>query len=261
MPEPESPLSLGLSKPPASSLPPAEELQFDRAQPLSSAAGAQPVRICLACKQSIGEEYYHAQGQVICPLCANRIEAGQQEPPSSSLVPAVLYGAGTALAGCALYALVAIATGLEIGLIAIVVGMMVGKAIRYASHGLGGRRQQILAVVLTYLGITTSYLPVFIYQVNKNPAQFQKQNAAKTGSAGTTQAPSDTSDSPAKMSRGVALAYLFALVLAAPIMQLFSNPVGGGITLLIIYIGLRQAWRLTGRTELAITGPYRASEA
>jgi hypothetical protein len=61
-----------------------------------------------------------------------------------------------------LYALVAILTGLEVGLIAILVGYMVGRAVRHGSGGLGGRPQQILAVVLTYFAITTSYLPVFV---------------------------------------------------------------------------------------------------
>jgi len=142
-----------------------------------------------------------------------------------------------------------------------VVGFMVGKAIRHASHGLGGRSQQILAVTLTYLGITTSYIPVFIYQVNKKPAQFQKQRAAKSESSPTPASGVDTAGAPAKVSLGGALLYLLALVLVAPILGVFSNPIGGAITLFIIYIGLRQAWKLTGTTDLAISGPYRASEA
>lgn len=43
------------------------------------------------------------------------------------------------MAGCAIYATVAPVTGLEIGLIAILAGVMVGKAIRHAPGGLGGR--------------------------------------------------------------------------------------------------------------------------
>ena len=255
MPEPEGFLGLGLSKPVEQPLPAAEDLRFDRAEPLGAA------RVCVACKQVIGGEYYHAQGQVVCPLCAQRIQAQQQEPPSISILPAALYGAGAALAGCVLYATVAIVTGLEIGIIAIVVGFMVGKAVRHASHGLGGRRQQIVAVALTYLGITASYIPVFIYQVNKNPAQSQKQRAARSDSGQTPGSGANAANAPARVSLGRALLYLLALVLAAPILGLFSNPVSGAITLFIIYIGLRQAWKLTGTTDLAITGPYRVSEA
>ena len=252
---PDEPLTLGLNKPAEpSALPPAEGLQFDRALPVSA------TRVCVACKQVLSDEYYHAEGQVVCPLCAQRIQAQQQAPPTISIVPAALYGAGAALAGCVLYAAVAIVTDLQIGIIAIVVGMMVGKAIRHASRGLGGRRQQILAVALTYLGITTSYIPVFIYDVNKHPEQFQQQRATKGGSTQDRPPGSDTSNAPSRMSPGAALLYLLALVLAAPILGVFSNPVSGLITIFIIVIGLRQAWRLTGRTDLSITGPYRVSQ-
>src|SRR5262245_46822138 len=146
MSEPDPPITVGLTKPAAESLPPAEELRFDVAQPLPVAdANASSGRTCLACQQTIGEEYYHAQGHIVCPLCASRIQSGQQAPPIISLVRAAIYGTGAALAGCVLYTVIAIVTGLELALIAIVVGLMVGKAIRYASNGLGGRKQQILA--------------------------------------------------------------------------------------------------------------------
>jgi hypothetical protein len=56
-------------------------------------------------------------------MCAQRIQSGQQAPPVASLGKAVLYGVGAALAGCALYALVAIVTGWEVGLVAILVGL------------------------------------------------------------------------------------------------------------------------------------------
>jgi hypothetical protein len=63
--------------------------------------------------------------------------------------------------------------GVEIGIIAIAVGYMVGKAVRAGSRGLGGRPQQILAVLLTYFSITTSYVAVGFYQMAKNPQQYQ----------------------------------------------------------------------------------------
>src|ERR1041384_2897539 len=135
------------------------DLQFERAQPVT-ATGCLSDTGCVACKQPIRTTYYHAQGKTICETCAQRIQTGQQAPPPLSLARAVLYGCAAALAGSILYAAVAMITGLEIGLIAIVVGVMVGKAVRFGSHGLGGRPRQILAVMLTYFAITTSYIPV-----------------------------------------------------------------------------------------------------
>src|SRR5689334_11682679 len=113
-------------------------LQFQTAEPLSGSASLAASQYCVACRAAIAAQYYHAQGQVVCPACAGRIQAGQQPPPPLSLVRAALYGGGAALGGCILYAVVVLATGIQFALMAIVVGIMVGKAIRYASRGLGG---------------------------------------------------------------------------------------------------------------------------
>jgi hypothetical protein len=256
MPDADAPISLDLTK--SEQLPPVEDLQFRRAQPIAGAT--EPAQACVVCKQTIGDDYFHAQGQMVCPVCAGRIQSGQQAPPSLSLVRAILYGAGAALAGCILYATVSIVTGLEIGLIAIVVGIMVGKAIRYASHGLGGRPQQILAVLLTYFAISTSYVPVFVYQMRKSP----KPAIQSSQATGTAQPGAAQNNRPARrVSRGRAIVYLMGLVAAAPFLGLFasSNPVGALISLFIIYIGLQRAWALTARSQILIMGPYKRSGA
>ena len=258
MADADVPVEPDLTKSASEPLPPVEDLQFRRAQRIVDVP--EPAQTCVVCKQPIAGDYFHAQGQVVCPVCAGRIQSGQQAPPSLSLVRAALYGAGAALAGCILYATVSIITGLEIGLIAIVVGIMVGKAIRYASHGLGGRPQQILAVLLTYFAITTSYVPVFVYQMRKSPKPAIQTSPAK-GSA-QPGAAQDKRPTP-RASRGRAIVYLIGLVAAAPFLGLFagSNPIGALISLFIIYIGLQRAWALTARSQILIMGPYKRSGA
>jgi hypothetical protein len=227
------------------------ELQFEHAEALPApATGPQ----CVACKQHIAKTYYHAQGMVVCETCAQRIQAGQQAPPVASLGKAALYGVGAALAGCAIYALTAILLNLEIGLIAILVGYMVGRAIRHGSRGLGGRPQQIMAVVLTYFAITSSYIPVFIYQIRKNPAAFHQAEQKQR-----TETPVVQEQKP-KPSVAQALFFLFLLFAAAPFLSL-TQGMGALITLFIIFIGLRQAWRLTGRSDLLVMGPYELEPA
>ena len=235
------------------------DLQFEHAEPLPGETAPAPSgRSCVACKQPIAHTYYHAQGQVVCPSCAERIQSGQQAAPALSLARAALYGAG--LAGCILYATVTIATGLNVGLIAIVVGYMVGKAIRYASKGLGGRPQQILAVTLTYFAISTSYIPVFIYHIAKRPprvaqsGQTPGQSAEGVGTAQGTAPPGAGSVRP-RPPLGRVLLSLLLLAAVAPFLSLGSG-FSGLISLFIIFIGLQQAWRLTGRTEILIMGPY-----
>src|ERR1039457_2537772 len=227
-----------------------QDLQFQHAEPIAEANSSEgSARACVVCKQPVGDTYYHAQGQVVCPLCAERIRAGLQVAPAMSLMRAALYGGGAALAGCALYALVAIVLHAEIGLIAILVGWMVGKAIRHASNGRGGRRQQILAVLLTYFAITTSYIPVILYHAATNPRVAQ-----------TADAPA-SSDAPAKsrprMSLGTAALFLLLLTAVAPFLSLTSG-VSAWISLFIIFIGLQYAWKLTGRREIVLMGPYQA---
>ncbi len=237
-----------------------DELQFHTAEPLVESSVAS--KHCVACKQPIANEYFHAQGQVVCPACAERIQSGQQAPPAHSLARAVVYGLGAAIAGCAIYATVAVVTGYQIALIAILVGIMVGKAIRYASNGLGGRPQQVLAVLLTYFAITTSYIPVAISaQGNRSRAAHSaaaSRSGARTGGGASPNAGVASNPTPTRReTRGIGsmLLLLVAIAAAAPFLSLASHP-QGVLTLFIIFIGLQRAWRMTGRSELLVMGPY-----
>lgn len=252
MQSPEPPISLGLTAPPAAApLPAVDDLQFQRAEPLE---GESTVRRCAACKQPFADTFYQVGGHDVCPACAERIGKGQEAPPHTSLVRAGLYGGGAALAGCVIYAAVAIITGLEIGLIAILVGIMVGKSIRHASGGLGGRPQQILAVVLTYFAITTSYIPAFISHSMKTKTPAQQTGAATPGAPVSNAA---TAGRP-PMSFGAAIFFLLLLAAAAPFLSLTSGA-SGILSLVIIFFGLLRAWKLTGRTDLLVLGPYQVT--
>src|SRR5262249_54120220 len=156
-----------------------------------------------------------------------------------SLLRAALYGGGAALGGCILYAIFTLVTGFEFALMAILVGYMVGKAIRHGSNGLGGRPQQILAVVLTYLAITTRYSPLFISQTIKRDKAATAQTA-QTG-AGNAKKDEATGDKP-KMSLGGAIVMLILIAAAAPFLSLGSG-LSGFLSLLIIFIGLSKAWK------------------
>jgi hypothetical protein len=271
MPEPEPLVSLGLNAPAKEVIPRAEELQFEHAVPVLGAASPVPAaKLCLGCKGTVIDQYFHAQGQVVCPVCAARIQAGQQAPPPVSLLKAALYGAGAAAAGAIIYALVAIVTGFQIGLLSILVGIMVGKAIRHGSGGLGGRPQQILAVALTYFAITTSYIPVFVYDAAKHPrGRPVAQSGAKAvppssqSQAGAVPAAPAPNASPAprpKMGPLLLVGFILMLAMAAPFLSLGSG-FSGIITIVIIFFGLQKAWQLTGRTEILVTGPYSAQMA
>jgi hypothetical protein len=231
-------------------LPSVDALQFRRAQPINSGE-ATAERICVACKQAIPGQYYQVGKQVICPACSARIEAGRLNAKPAPVLRAAIYGAGAALAGCLLYAVV-LAMGVQIGIVALAVGWMVGKAIRYASYGVGGRPQQILAVALTYFAISTSFFPAALFVG-------MKQGIAARSAAGkppaSVAAPVVQLEKP-KISASKMVTGIMVLAVISPFLELFSSPVGGLISLFILFVGLQRAWAMTARHEILVTGPY-----
>jgi hypothetical protein len=225
-------------------LPSVDALQFRRAQPISNPEPPAP-QTCAACKQLIAGEHYQVNNHLICPQCAAKIQAGRQAQRPVPWVRLVIFGAGAALGGSLLYA-IPLAMGFQIGIVALLVGWMVGKAIRHASYGTGGRAQQVLAVALTYFAISASIVPALAFIGVKQGAA-----ARAAQKKPPVVEPPKPVPSPRSMTAGIAL-----LVLISPFLQLKSSPVGGLISLFILFIGLQRAWVLTARHEIMVTGPY-----
>jgi hypothetical protein len=201
-----------------------QDLQFDRvetAQPRDAISGS-PTVACVVCKRPVGAEYYAVNGKPVCANCRERVVAAAATPRSAStLLVAALFGIGAAIAGAAIYYAVIAIAHLEIGIVAILIGYMVGWAVRKGSGGRGGRRFQILAVVLTYWAVGLAYAPLAF-----------KGGLGATGS-------------------------LFLRIFALPVLTILGSLPFGLISALIIFIGMRQAWSLTAARALQVTGPYR----
>jgi hypothetical protein len=84
------------------------------------------------------------------------------EEPSSPFLQAAVFGAGAAVMGMIVYASFTIITHFYIGYVAVLVGWMVGAAMMKGSSGAGGLRYQAVAVVLTYLAISLSSIPIHL---------------------------------------------------------------------------------------------------
>jgi hypothetical protein len=224
-------------------LPSVDALQFRRAQPIDTPEPQAP-KNCAACKQAIDDEYYQVQNHVICPSCAVKIQAGRQAQQPVPWLRVALYGAGAALAGCILYA-IPLAMGLQIGIVALAVGWMVGKAIRSGSYGVGGRPQQILAVALTYFAISTSVFPAGIFFGIKHAVAAKSAAQPKVQLAKPAIAPAQV------------VGAILVVAAISPFLELRSSPAGGLISLFILFIGLQRAWALTARHEIMVAGPYK----
>jgi hypothetical protein len=136
---------------------PTTELQFDHAEFSTPAATALS---CKGCNQPIPESYYEVNGIILCDGCRATVESRFLGGSGAArFLRACVFGVGAALAGSALYYLIAALTGYSWAIIAIVVGLMVGSAVRAGSRHRGGWPYQALAIFLTYTAIVSSYIP------------------------------------------------------------------------------------------------------
>ena len=173
------------------------------------------------------------------------------QPTQEHFARALLFGAVAAIAGAIGYAAFGIITGWMIGYISLGIGLLIGKAIMKGSGGVGGRRYQIAAVILTYLACSFGEGAVGIAQLIKEKpatAQADGKTAEKTDVKGDSSATSADASSGGLL---ISLAILIGIILAAPILGL-SAPLQGLIGLVILFVGIRIAWQTTaGRPQSA----------
>jgi hypothetical protein len=243
-------------------------LQFETAE--GTGAPSPATLACSNCSSALTTEYYEASGRMVCPSCRTTISTLLSDRGGKErFILASVYGSGAALIGALLWWAVRAGTGYEVGLIAVAVGFMVGYAVRAGAQGRGGRRFQILAVLLTYAGISLNYVPDIIKGLGEagKAAAEKEQKAAATGasadpSAATTapavaaKAPGDKDAAKASFSL-LSLILLIGLVLglaaAAPFLGGASNVIG----LLIIGFALWEAWKMNRQAQVVWSGPFQ----
>jgi len=261
---------------------PSNVLRFDRAEFADRATGGTP---CASCKGPLGTEYWRWQRLVFCAKCRPKIGAQLASSQSNkALAKAALHGGGVALACGIGYAVFVGVTKFQLALLTIGIAYVVARVVRNASGGIGGTKFQVLAVALTYVASTMGYAPGIVEAV-KHSAEVHAK-ATKDSSAGraptaspehiggaaaeTANEPRDpaasnptSTPSPQASSKGglFALAYavlfLLGVMLAMPFLEITSAPIG----VLIVLIGLWQAWKLTRGVPVTLEGPFRVAAA
>lgn len=114
---------------------------------------------CSECQDQIGDSYFMADTQMVCPLCRDRISARPVGFSAPLFFRALVLGAATSAAGAIIWYGVAALTGLQFSFLAIGVGAAVGFAVRTGTGGRAGVCYGALAVVLTYLAIVGAAVP------------------------------------------------------------------------------------------------------
>ena len=237
----------------------AEELQFDRvvAESPSSATPGEVSVLCAACETPIETEYYDVNGNICCSRCRSALESAAETPRGIvPLITAGAFGLGAGVVGAAIYYAVIAIAHLEIGLVAILIGYMVGYAVRKGARGRGGLRFQVLAVALTYASVALAYTPLAVQ--GAIDARRNAQSAAATSGRNSTAAA--MTDATTKRGAGsllIGVVVLLGLIAALPVLVAVGSFPSGLISAFIIFIGMRQSWKMTGAPWLQILGPYR----
>jgi hypothetical protein len=247
-------------------------LQFDKAEFVAPEGG----RTCQRCTRAVGQEYFEAHGQMLCPPCGDELRGGPGG--RAAWLRGLLFGGGAALLGTILW-YVAIKNDAGYGLIAIGIGLFVGFAVRKGSRGRGGWRYQALAMGLTYLSMTVVYTPAAMKGMLQGAHKADKNQAGKgNGEAGKDEAGPLPSEAPVATARapgapsgkppagdvsfGKAVAALSLFVIIALVIACvapFLAGAGGLMNLLIIAIALYEAWKINRR--VVVTGPFRTDGA
>ena len=252
-----------------------DALQFDRALTAGAPAGAGSgaTVTCANCGTTITTEYYHIGGHVVCEACRDTVQARIETPRGwKPFIKAGLFGVGAAIAGAIVYYAVIAITDFEIGIVAILIGYMVGYMVRKGTGGRGGRRFQILALVLTYWAVGLAYTPLAFKglddkkaKASADSAQVSKPNGAAAASDSASHGLTSTASTPSSTDKKpvtgreflVGLGVVLLMTFALPVVFVFGSLPAGFLSAIIILIGLRQAWRMTAAPVLSVTGPYK----
>ncbi len=147
-----------------------DELQFDDAAPQSTDETLSPH--CASCERELRDTYFLANGAMICSECHTLLAA---EAPGGSgaarFARALGFGALGGAIGAGIYFGILKLSGYEVGLVAIVVGFLVGGGVRLGAGGRGGWLYQALAVAITYGSIVATYVPFIVDEIDAMIAQ------------------------------------------------------------------------------------------
>lgn len=255
-----------------------QEISFDDGH-----AAAGPTT-CSRCGIPLAE-YWAVDGAVVCERCKDELLAERASPEGRAgrVLKALGLGTGGMIIGATVWYLVGKFTGYEVGLIAILLGFLVGKGIFIGSGKRGGLGYQILAVAITYFGIGAGMAPMAFEQLRQgmeqgadslaraeksdtasSPAVTQLSDSAldaelaKLDSAVAGTQDSKTPAIPTALGFAVGIVALVVLILSLPVLSILG---GGFIGILIYGFAVFEAFRLTRKVDPVVSGPHPVAAA
>lgn len=198
-------------------------------------AGEVPADLrCGFCKSPLQGSFYRTLNRFACAKCAGQVNAALEKNVAApgALLKAAAGGAIVAALCAAAWAAIVQITHMEIGIVASFIGVGVAKAVYHASGKRRGTPYQIIAALLSVLGILGGKLLLTGWQVADILSQ---KNIAAT--------PMQIAD----------------IVLRATA----KNPseVFGGFDLLWVGIAIYAAWRICKAPTITVAGPFPLNPA
>ncbi|MFN0059531.1 MAG: hypothetical protein ACKVX7_13825 [Planctomycetota bacterium] len=139
------------------------QLKFDK---LATAGPSAVPNACGACGNELLREYYTINDRWVCAPCADQLQLElSSDFGLARFCKALVFGLIGGALGSGIYYAVKALTGYEIGLVAIVVGFIVGTLVKKGSGGRGGWVYQLLAIFLTYVAIVSTYIPFVVREL------------------------------------------------------------------------------------------------
>jgi hypothetical protein len=229
-------------------------------------AGESGSNHCRLCQQPLSGTYYRVNTSTVCPSCVQKLGGAVTMDTHPAYIRAITYGIGAAVVGLVGYALIAILLqGWVISYMSIGVGWLVGTAMMKGSNGIGGRRYQIAAALLTYAAVSMAAIPIWIHfaPTRQQQSQTREQNfeeqERKLGNDPGQEQPARAQKPQVSLATWLGRVALIGL--ASPFIQLSGNLLWGAIGLLILFWGIRIAWRITAGRRFDIYGPFADSSS
>jgi hypothetical protein len=182
--------------------------------------------MCTVCKKPIAGKGYVIEGRSVCAPCVAAATTKPADDSHAAFVQSLLFGVGAAIVGLAFYAGFTIATHFYFGYVALAVGWLIAKAMMVGSKGVGGQRYQIAAALLTYAAISLASVPIIIVRLMQRSTE--------------------------SIDWSPYIGRLIEYGLFSPFLQI-SHGVSGVIGLVILFVGLRIAWRVAAGKRLTLT--------
>jgi hypothetical protein len=252
--------------PPEPSKPPAGGgLQFDRAESVKASGDT---ATCGVCHGPLVEVYYLAGAAKVCESCRAAVQAELDKGSKAGrFFRATVFGTIAAVLGAFMYYAWVKLTNIHFALVAIIIGLAVGVAVKKGSDGRGGWVYQSMAMLLTYLSIVGMFVPEITEGLRGVLRKSQAAEEAKKDASPSGASTTDSTPAPAKAGLGgcvmgvmalVALTgVVLALAMAAPILNATQSP----IFLLIIGFAVYEAWKINRRVRINFQGPFRLGGA